>query len=241
MIESSSNKLFKNIIKLKQKKYRDKFGYYYIETEKLVKEAMKSSCNIIFVILREDREDFDTLNFEKKVFSNTLFKKMSELKNPDGVGAIIKIKESKNNFGNRIILLDNIQDPGNAGTIIRSSEAFGFSDVLIYNDGVDLYNLKTLRASMGSAFRVNVRDVNLNDVVELKNKYKLYASDMGGKDVSSLKISETFILAVGNEANGLSDEIIKLSDSIISIPMKGKIESLNAAVAASILMHELNQ
>lgn len=137
-------------------------------------------------------------------------------------------------------MLDQINDPGNMGTIIRSAEAFGFSDIILLANTCDIYNEKTLRASMGSIFRLNFVYKNMDDVKNLKEKYKIVSADMSGYDINEFKSDEDLILAIGNEANGLSDEVRNLTDIFVKIPMQGKIESLNAAIAASIIMNKLS-
>ena len=126
------------------------------------------------------------------------------------------------------------------GTIIRSAEAFGFNDILLAPHTVDIYNEKTLRASMGSIFRLNIKQTSYDDIALLKKSYKLVAADMSGYDINTCKIDEDIILVIGNEANGLSDKVKSMTDIFVKIPMKGKIESLNAAIAASILMNILS-
>ena len=126
------------------------------------------------------------------------------------------------------------------GTIIRSAEAFGFNDIILMPETVDIYNEKTLRASMGSIFRLNIVQRSIEDISQLKKSYKLLAADMKGYDINEYEIKENLILAIGNEANGLSKEIRNLTDDFVKIPMKGQIESLNAAIAASILMNNLS-
>lgn len=241
MIESCSNNLYKKINKLTKKKYRNKYNLFYIETKKLVKEAINSNCDIECIVVNEENVGFDCENYEKVVFSNQLFSKISNLESEDGVSAIVRMKKNNSTYGEKILLLDFIQDPGNMGTILRSAEAFGFFDVLLINNCVDIYNLKTLRASMGSIFRINVVDSNINEIKILKKDYKVFTTDMYGIDYRNIEKDAKIILAIGNEANGISKEVFEISDKKIKIPMEGKIESLNAAIAASILMHGLNR
>ena len=136
-------------------------------------------------------------------------------------------------------MLDGINDPGNIGTMIRSAEAFGFKDVILMPDTVDVYNEKSLRASMGSIFRLNIINMSYRDVDRLKPIYKILSADMVGIDVTAFKKDSKIILAIGNEANGLSQNMREITDDFIKIPMEGEIESLNAAIAASIIMNRL--
>lgn len=238
VISSTSNTKFKYISKLKSKKYRDIEDKFIIESKKLVEEAI-SSADIDFIFLSESNKDYKT-DLDKVIFADKLFKKISSLKSPDGFAAVVKKKKSKQISSKRVLLLDGLNDPGNMGTIIRSAEAFGFKDILLAPNTVDIYNEKTLRASMGSIFRLNIKQTNYDDIALLKKSYKLVAADMRGYDINKCKIDESIILVIGNEANGLSDKVKSMTDIFVKIPMQGEIESLNAAIAASILMNNLS-
>lgn len=243
IILSDTNTKYKYIKKLSKKKYRNKYKAFVIESKKMVKEALDptitNKIDIEFVFVNEDMKDFNA-NCEKIVFSNNLFEKISQMKNPEGIGAVVKQKDNKIIKSDKVLLLDYIQDPGNLGTMIRSAEAFGFSDIILFNDCVDLYNEKTLRASMGSVFRTNIVRLKEKDLLELKKSYKILAADMKGLNNKEINNKDKIILSIGNEANGISDFIRENADIFVSIPMKGKIESLNAAIAASILMNNLS-
>lgn len=240
IIKSESNEKYKYINKLKKKKYRKKFKSFIVESIKIVDQIPEDfECEFVFV--NEDMKDHKT-DFKKIVFSNNLFDKLSLLENPEGVSAVIKMKDKKEISSNKVLLLDHMQDPGNLGTIIRSAEAFSFKDIIFLNNCVDLYNEKTIRASMGSIFRLNFIDLELEDVKDLINKnYKLILADMDGKSVDYFKSCDKIILAIGNEANGISKSLKDLSDDFVSIKMDGEIESLNADIAASILMNNFSQ
>lgn len=238
IITSSDNQKYKYISKLKSKKFRDKENSFIIESKKLVEEAI-SSADVDFIFLSEDNKDYDS-NLEKIVFSNNLFNKLTNLVNPDGFAAVVKKPRAKDIKSKKVLMLDKINDPGNMGTIIRSAEAFGFSDIILLANTCDIYNEKTLRASMGSIFRLNFVYKNIDDIKNLKEKYKIVSADMSGYDINEFKSDEDLILAIGNEANGLSDEVRNLTDIFVKIPMQGKIESLNAAIAASIIMNKLS-
>lgn len=237
IIESVSNQNFKFISKLKMKKYRDKENSFLIESRKLVDEAIASSAKIDFIFLRQG-VSYET-GYKTLVFSETLFNKLSSMTSPDGVGAVIKKKEPREISSSKILLLDGINDPGNLGTMVRSAEAFGFRDVILLPGTVDIYNEKTLRASMGSVFRLNILEKNFEDIKKLKPSYKVLSADMDGLDIRDYKKDSKIIIAIGNEANGLSKEMREITDDFIKIPMEGEIESLNAAIAASIIMNRL--
>ncbi|WP_243343414.1 RNA methyltransferase [Anaerococcus sp. AGMB09787] len=223
---------------MKQKKYREKSSSFLIESRKLVGEAISSKADIDFIILKEGC-DFES-SLPSLYFEESLFNKFSNLTSPDGVAALVRKKPPKAISSPRVLLLDKINDPGNMGTIIRSAEAFGFFDIILSPDTVDIYNTKSLRASMGSVFRENILAMTYEEIRELKATYTILASDMAGLDVNKYNIGkDNLILAIGNEANGLSDEVRSMTDTFIKIPMRGEIESLNAAIAASIMMNRL--
>lgn len=238
IIKSESNEKYKYLNKLKKKKYRKKFKSFIVESIKIV-EQIPDDFECEFVFVNEDMKDYKT-DFKKIVFSNKLFDKLSLLENPEGVSALLKIKKEKEISSDKILLLDHMQDPGNLGTIIRSAEAFSFKDIILVNNCVDLYNEKTIRASMGSIFRLNFLELNIDDLKKFKD-YKLILADMNGKSVDYYKSCDKIILAIGNEANGISKSLKDLSNDFVSIKMDGKIESLNAAIAASILMNNFSQ
>ena len=237
IIKSVSNKNYKLINKLKNKKYREKENLFIIESRKLVDEAISSSANIDFIFLRSDVSH--ETKFESLVFDKALFNKLTTLKSSDGIGAVVRKPVPKKISSKKVLLLDSINDPGNIGTMIRSAEAFGFNDIILSPDCVDIYNEKALRASMGSVFRLNIVKLTYDEIASFKTGYKFLAADMAGLDIREYKSDSNIILAIGNEANGLGDEIRSLTDTFVKIPMEGAIESLNAAIAASIIMNRL--
>lgn len=237
IIESVSNKNFKLINKLKMKKYRDKENSFVIESRKLVDEAIASSADIDFIFLREG-VSFES-NHKTILFSEALFNKLTSMTSPDGIGAVVRKKSYRDIKSDKILLLDGINDPGNIGTMIRSAEAFGFRDIILAPGTVDPFNEKSLRASMGSVFRLNIVHKTYEEIGIFKPSYKILAADMDGIDVRNYKKDFKIILTIGNEAGGLSEDIRNLTDDFIKIPMEGEIESLNAAIAASIIMNRL--
>ena len=238
IINSESNEKYKYLNKLKKKKYRKKFNSFIVESIKIV-EQIPDDFECEFVFVNEDMKDYKT-NFKKIVFSNKLFDKLSLLENPEGVSALLKIKKEKEISSDKILLLDHMQDPGNLGTIIRSAEAFSFKDIILVNNCVDLGGERIIKKSMGSIFRLNFLELNIDDLKNFKD-YKLILADMNGKSVDYYKSCDKIILAIGNEANGISKSLRDLSNDFVSIKMDGKIESLNAAIAASILMNNFSQ
>ncbi|MCW6678910.1 RNA methyltransferase [Anaerococcus sp. NML200574] len=237
IIKSVSNQNYKLINRLKNKKYREKENLFIIESRKLVDEAISSSANIDFIFLRSD-VSYET-NLKSLVFDKALFNKLTMLKSSDGIGAVIRKPVPKKISSKKVLLLDSINDPGNIGTMIRSAEAFGFNDIILSPDCVDIYNEKALRASMGSVFRLNIVKLTYDEIANFKDSYKFLAADMSGLDIREYKSDSNIILAIGNEANGLGKEVRSLTDTFVKIPMEGDIESLNAAIAASIIMNRL--
>ena len=181
---------------------------------------------------------------EKSYFiSEEVSKKLSDTENPQGVFAVCEMAESSAAAtSSKIIALDNVQDPANVGTIIRTAEALGIGELILYNC-CDIYNPKTLRASMGSVLRERIIfSNNLEEELEsLKDKYKIYSTVPGrsAKKITEVDFSSPSICVIGNEANGVEENIKALSDKLITIPMLGNAESLNASAAASIIMWEM--
>lgn len=245
IIESKDNYKLKLVRKLRLKKHRYKERKFVIESRKLVEEAIKSSLNIEFLILRDDlpEEELTRIPLEKveAFFLNaSIFNSLSQMKSPDGYLAVVNFKDSRPSASDKVLLLDGLNDPGNLGTIIRSAEAFGYRDIYLF-ESVDPYNEKALRASMGSSFRLNIMEIDLEGVKNLASIYEFFLADMGGKDYRKVQYSDKICLIIGNEANGIGKELMEIGKNIISIPMAGKIESLNAAISASILMAGIGQ
>ncbi|MFM1538457.1 TrmH family RNA methyltransferase [Helcococcus bovis] len=229
-ITSSNSNFIKEIKKLRQKKYRQKLNKFIIESKKLILEAISSGYEIENIFVVEGKSSL----FDDEIYvSEKLFDAITSMVNPDGYLAIVKIKKNKL-LTDKVLILDNIQDPGNMGTLIRSAEAFGFNTIVSINS-VDFYNEKVLRATMGSGFRLNLIDTNYKFLENMKD-YTIYIADMDGYDYRKSIPSKKIAIVIGNEGNGISDNILSFNHELIKIPMLGKIESLNAGVSGSILM-----
>ncbi len=248
-IESKENNIFKNIKKLKEKKYRQQTGKYIIEGFRFVEEALKSGTEIEYIIIDEKAlakgEEFISKNNIKEakviVMNRTLFSQLVFTSTPQGILAIGKMKSAALTEGEIFILVDRVQDPGNMGTIIRTAHAAGAAGVIITKGTVDVYNDKTLRSTMGSIFYVPIiEDNDLSFTRELRAKgYKLLVSSLQGeKNFFEEDLSSKIIIAVGNEGNGIGEEVEEISDIKVKIPMPGNAESLNVAVATSIMVYE---
>ena len=236
MYSSTNNDFIKSIKKLNEKKYRDNTNTFLVEGEHLVHEAIKNNL-VKYVIVRDDY-NFDYDN--KIIVTDKVLKYISNLNTPSGIMAVCNKPVSKE-LGSRIIVLDNIQDPGNLGTIIRSSVAFNFDTIVISNDSVDVYNSKVIRATQGMLFNVNIIVTDIKEfLTSIKDEYKIIGTDVtNGKSVSEFKKLKKFAIIVGNEGQGISLDTKKLCSDFVYIPMNQDCESLNVGVAASIIMYEL--
>lgn len=188
--------------------------------------------------------------FEYQVVSDSVFKKISDTVTPQGILAVVKQKKysvddiiaNRRKDGSCIVVLDRLQDPGNLGTIVRTGEGAGISGIILSSDCADIYNPKVIRSTMGSIFRVPFAiSENLPlDIDKLKKDgITTYAAHLNGEVYNRGVFTKDCALLIGNEARGLSDAVAEKADKRIKIPMEGKVESLNAAVATAILMYEV--
>ena len=238
IITSVNNDFIKETVKLKEKKYRDLTNTFLIEGLHLVNEAINN--NLIKVIFVLEDFSFDT-NFKKIIVSREVMKKLSDNPSLPKIMAIVE-KKKEESIGNKVVILDRVQDPGNLGTIIRSATAFNFDTIILSNDSVDLYNSKVVRSTQGMLFNINIlrRDIK-EEITNLKSKnYLILGTDVyNGSDVSKYTVNKKFALVLGNEGTGVSEEVKSLCDDNLYIKMNSKCESINVSVAASILMYEL--
>ena len=236
-----SNNHQKLITSLSQKKYRQKHQLFIAEGVKVVEEFLKSSYEL--EILFSTDSDFSSLDCFIQVSYQEL-KKISSLKNPNKVLAIFKIPNQINPImGGLILVLDSINDPGNLGTIIRLCDWFGIEQLVCSNETVDCFNSKVVQASMGSLTRVAVSYLDLKKYLQ-NASVPIFVADMDGLDVYKTKLPDSALLVLGNEANGISDEIKQLVTTKITIPRFGAIqqtESLNVATASAILLSEFRR
>lgn len=240
IITSLDNKKIKKYIKLKQKKYRDSFKLFLIEGEHLVEEAIKSNILVELFVLEGSNLNF---TYPFTIVSLNIMKKLSNMDSVPRVIGVCKIKENKEILGNKVLILDDIQDPGNLGTIIRSSIAFNVKDIILSLKTVDLYNDKVIRSSQGMLFNLNIIRKDLEEVIKvLKEKdYLIIGTDVNdGVDVSLIK-NKKIALIMGNEGSGVRKEIKNMCDKNVYIKMNKECESLNVGVATSILLYELNR
>lgn len=237
-ITSVNNNHIKELCKLKEKKYRDSTNSFLIEGEHLIYEAYKEG--LLIEVLPLIGEDF-SIDTKITFITPEVMKKLSSTDTiPKVIGVSKKRKEDI--IGNKVLILEDIQDPGNLGTIIRSSLAFNVDTIVLSLRCVDLYNPKVIRATQGSLFHINiiVRDIDLF-IRELKTReYKIFGTKVnGGLDIRSINLPSKYALIIGNEGQGMSKETTSLCDNLLYIKMNNEIESLNAGVAASILLYEM--
>ena len=233
IIESLNNEKIKRYTKLQNKKYREEEGLYIAPGEHLVREALSLDLVKEVFLLEGEDNTYGNVTYLKEA----VMKKLSGLENAPKVLAIVK-KNVTNDIKGNVIILDNLKDPGNIGTIIRSAVAFNYETIIISPNSADVYNIKTIRATEGMLYKINIVIKDLNEIIpDLKNKgYKIVGTDVQ-KGSHPYKISGAHALIIGSEAKGMSNDVKKLCDEFFYIPMSEKCESLNAGVSASILMY----
>ena len=240
MVSKSQIKL---ITSLYQKKYRNSNGLFIAEGVKLINDLIYSRLefNEIYTI---DTEYFNVEEAKLKILSETQLKKISLLKTPNKAIAVFKIPKPKPIDKKKLILvLDDIRDPGNLGTIIRLCDWFGIKDLVCSEGTVDCYNPKVVQATMGSLARVNITYLNLNDFLS-DISTKIFAADMEGENIYKTALPVSGVVIMGNEANGISPEIMKMASHRITIPRFGELqqtESLNVATAAAVILSEFRR
>ncbi len=237
-ITSVNNERIKELVKLKEKKYRDKMGLFFIEGLDIIEEAYKNGLLKELYIL--DGYDSPYKDIPYTNVSYEVMKKISDMESvSEYYGVCKKIQEKE--LGKKIIILDGIQDPGNLGTIIRSAVAFNIDTVVLSRECVDLYNSKVLRSTKGMIFNKNVIVRDIVPFIDSLDKYTIYGTSVtNGEDIRSIELPEYIALVIGNEGKGISQEVYDRCNKFIYIKMNDRCESLNAGVAASIIMYEVN-
>lgn len=239
----------KYIQSLQHKKLRDELNLFIAEGPKVVSDLLndrKFICKEILAV----QEWLDANDELRSIHTNTLFtavedfelEKISALSTPHLVLAVFEKNHAVIDFKTKdkiTLALDTIQDPGNLGTIIRIADWFGVKDMICSVGCADMYNPKVVQGSMGSLGRVNVVYTDLSEWLHKNKNVKIYAAALEGKNLNSMDRLKEGIIIIGNEANGISDNIMELVDEKITIPRTGEAESLNAAVAAGIILSHL--
>lgn len=238
LITSLDNKKIKDIIKLQDKKYRNLYDKFVVDSLNFIKEADKLKLLLeLYVLEGNDLE----VSCTKYYVNNKVMNKIKNTNTCTYIG-IIKKPNSKKELGNKILLLDNISDPGNMGTIIRSALGFNVDSIVLSKTCCDIYNDKCLRASEGSLLKINILREDLSTIIKsLKGNIPIYSTDVNtGEDIRNVS-SDKFALIMGNEGNGVSNDLTLLSDKKINIKTNFKLESLNVGVATSIILYEFDK
>ncbi len=245
-ITSAQNSIIKDLISAKTKKGAQQLGACFVESEKVVKDCLRLNLNVLTIFIDETKQQkfADFLSYNNVILiSNQIAKLLSETVTTSGIFALVKIPEQQVfNFNSKFLVLDNLQDPSNLGSIIRSAVAFGYNQIINIG-GVFPYLSKVIRSSMGYVFNINFLNVSLEEFLQLKqsNKFDLVSANLNGTSLSQFKPPKTFGLVIGNEGNGVSKQIQNICNHTVTIPMKNNVESLNASISASILMYNLNK
>ena len=253
VITSKDNEFVKYVKKLKEKKYRDQSQEFIIEGIKLVKEAIEEKANIKQIIICDNCEDsgiipkdlmYEIAKYNCVYVTENILKTMSDVNAPQGIMAIIGRNNNENNIDYNqdiIVVLDDIQDPGNLGTILRTVDSIGLNQILVSKRTADCYNPKVVRSTMGAIFRIKIIEcADLEQTLKeiQKNNFKLVVSSLQtNNSLYDINFNKKVII-IGNEAKGVEPQIQKMADEKIKIPMLGKTESLNASVATGIILYE---
>ena len=251
MITSTGNSQIKRLIQLQKKsEARNEEKVFLVEGLRMFQEVPEKQVQKVYIsetLYNRKKQELNLDRFSYEILSDGVFQHVSDTKTPQGILCVVNqqkydMKELLSTPNPFFMVLDNLQDPGNLGTIVRTAEAAGVDAVFLSKESVDIYNPKTIRSTMGSIYRVPV--LYVEDLLELlevfqKKGITSYAAHLEGKNSYDRENyqSGTAIL-IGNEGNGLRDEISNATDVWVRIPMEGKVESLNAAIAASVLMFE---
>lgn len=244
-ITSAQNEYIKKLARLGTKKHREETGLFLAEGEHLVEMAIVSGCAIENVLMTEEyyAKNADKFSCDITIVPESIIEKISDTKTPQSVLAVVKMEDVNVNITHgRYIYCDNLQDPGNVGTVIRTADAFSFDGVILSCGSADVYSPKVIRSSQGSVFNIKIiRDKDIGFLKEAVKDFMITSTALYGKSVElkGMKVEKNHIFVIGNEGSGVSKEILDMSDEIAYIPMTGKAESLNAGVAASILMYEV--
>ena len=249
-IESLENSKIKLLKKLNQKKYREQFSKFSVENFTIIIDAQNSGFNFeqLFVtenFIKKNQEKFDLLLKNSKnineiyIIDKKINKSFSNLENPSGICAIYEKLDTKIDYNNIIVYLNNISDPGNLGTILRSALAFDIKNIILDENCVDLYNFKTINSAKDSIFKLNMEfDENLKLLKKIKKQMKIFSTRLEkSKSIDILKKENKFCIIFGNETNGVDKKIMNLSDDFIKINMTSDIESLNVASSCAIIFH----
>lgn len=247
-ITSLENKLIKELLALQIKKQRHKIGKFLLESKRSIEEAFIYGSIPEIIVLRENTEIPDFLEDYSQIIvevSEKIFMRISTTENSQGIIAVYKFFNIKiNNLleKDKLLFLDGIQDPGNLGTIIRSAAAFNIGGILIGPGSVDIYNEKVLRSTLGGVFALPILEIKTEELkLFKKHNFNIIGAKLGGENLYDYRFKEKVIVGIGNENSGLSNDFMDIVDDYVTIKINEKMESLNASVAASIILYELNR
>lgn len=248
-ITSTSNETIKYFISLNDKKTRMNAKRFIVEGYHLVNEASKT--NLLEAIISTDEKELKKINNVKRYLVNdAIINKIATTKNPQNILGIVKmldhnitnlvpiIKENKT----KLIMLDDVNDPGNLGTIIRTAAGLGYDGIIMSPNTVDLYNEKVIRSTQGVMFKIPIIKANLQEVIKMLKKEKVFCIGTAltnAKDVKHITKKDKFAICLGNEAKGISKEVLDNMDENVRIAMNNDVESLNVSIAAGIIMYEM--
>lgn len=252
MISSTSNPQVKRLAQLQKKsKARNEEKVFIVEGIRMFVEVPRERVEKVYVsesFYNKKKEELNLQGYSYEILSDSVFQHVSDTKTPQGVLCVVKqkqynIEELLQIENPHFMVLDNLQDPGNLGTIVRTAEGAGVHAVFLSKESVDIFNPKTIRSTMGSIYRMPV--IYVEDLLTLLDTFKekgikSYAAHLAGKNSYDQECyKDGTAILIGNEGNGLRDEVSQKADILVQIPMQGQVESLNAAIAASILMFEV--
>ena len=240
MIVSKQNSLVKEVRSLLNKKFRDKTGRFIVEGVKMVNEAFLLNQKVLAVLCTEKCLGQINVNgFAVETVSEEVYGSISDEKSPQGVLAVLQKPDTAPiKPQSSCVLLDGVSDPGNMGTIIRTMACAGYKDLYLTSDCADPFSPKTVRSSMSGIYNVRVHIAKREQLLEIIN-LPIIVADMQGQNLFETRVKQDFCLVIGNEAHGVSDQVIEKSAMTVSIPMQEGMESLNAGVSAGILMYAL--
>jgi len=242
-ITSVKNRIITTLISYKEKKYQFSEKKYLVEGINIIYEAIKNE--VVESILGTKKYSTKFKSFSNYIeINDSVSQKISDLKNTQSIFAVCKFNQKEIYKDSNILMLDGIQDPGNLGTLIRSAHAFGFKNIICSEDTVSLYNPKVLRATQGNHFNMWINYGKLKDIVNQfkAGDYKIITTDIKQKN-NKFKLENyqknKFILILGNEGNGIAQDLVEMGDENIFLPMENAVESLNVGVAGSIIMYKI--
>ncbi len=248
-ITSTSNETIKYFISLNDKKTRMNAKRFIVEGYHLVNEASKT--NLLEAIISTDEKELKKINNVRRYLVNdAIINKIATTKNPQNILGIVKMLD--HNITNllpiikgnktKLIMLDDVNDPGNLGTIIRTAAGLGYDGIIMSPNTVDLYNEKVIRSTQGVMFKIPIMKANLQEVIKLLKKEKVFCIGTAltnAKDVKHITKKDKFAICLGNEAKGISKEVLDNMDENVKIAMNNDVESLNVSIAAGIIMYEM--